>query len=72
MQNQEMANEQEWANAENWSDSTMGLCFSKRDTRVWVPKRRRELGWTLNLVVQPVRDGSWQSFLLRRWCSFSC
>ena len=50
MQNREMANEQEWANAENWSDSTMGLYFSKRDTRVWVPKRRRELGWTLNLA----------------------
>lgn len=43
-------NEQEWANPDNWSDYTIGLYFSKRDSRVWVPKRERELGWTLNLA----------------------
>jgi uncharacterized membrane protein len=49
MDNQDSVNEQEWANAENWN-SAIGLYFSKRDTRVWVPKRERELGWTLNLA----------------------
>lgn len=43
-------NEQEWANPENWSDDAVCLYFSKRDSRVWVPKRERELGWTFNLA----------------------
>ena len=43
-------NEQEWANPDNWSDYEIGLYFSKRDSRVWVPKRERELGWTFNLA----------------------
>lgn len=43
-------NEQEWANPDNWSDYAVGLYFSKRDSRVWVPKRERELGWTFNLA----------------------
>lgn len=44
------ANEQEWANPDNWSDEVFALYFSKRDSRTWVPKRHRELGWTLNLA----------------------
>jgi uncharacterized membrane protein len=43
-------NEQEWANPDNWSDYEIGLYFSKRDSRAWVPKRERELGWTFNLA----------------------
>jgi hypothetical protein len=36
----------EWANASNWS---AGLYFSKKDTRVWVPKSIPWTGSTLNL-----------------------
>jgi uncharacterized membrane protein len=39
----------EWENPENWSDSLVGIYFSKRDSRTWVPKRRPGFGWTLNL-----------------------
>jgi uncharacterized membrane protein len=46
----------EWDNPENWSDSVVGIYFSKRDRRVWVPKRRPGVGWTLNLA-QPA--GAW-------------
>lgn len=47
---QNSIDEQEWANPENWSDSSVGLYFSKRDSRVLVPKRTRALGWTFNLA----------------------
>lgn len=43
---QEDINESEWSNPDNWSG---GLYFSKKDSRVWVPKQVRSLGWTLNL-----------------------
>jgi GrpB-like predicted nucleotidyltransferase (UPF0157 family) len=46
---QEEINRVEWENPENWSDPVIGLYFSKRDSRVWVPKRGLGLGWTLNL-----------------------
>jgi uncharacterized membrane protein len=39
-------NDAEWANPSNWS---AGLYFSKKDTRVWVPKSIPWMGWTLNL-----------------------
>jgi len=39
-------NDAEWANPSNWS---AGLYFSKKDTRVWVPKSIPWTGWTLNL-----------------------
>lgn len=39
-------NKAEWSNPENWS---MGLYFSKKDSRTWVPKSIRWMGWTLNL-----------------------
>lgn len=47
---QNEVNLNEWQNPENWSDSVLGLYFSKRDTRVWVPKRYPSMGWTLNLA----------------------
>lgn len=47
---QDEINQAEWENPENWSDALIGIYFSKRDTRVWVPKRRPGLGWTLNLA----------------------
>lgn len=44
--NQQELNDAEWANPSNWS---AGLYFSKRDSRVWVPKSTPWMGWTLNL-----------------------
>ncbi len=43
---QEEVNESEWNNPDNWSG---GLYFSKKDTRIWVPKQIRSLGWTINI-----------------------
>lgn len=43
---QDEINEMEWKNPDNWSG---GLYFCKRDSRVWVPKQIRSLGWTINL-----------------------
>jgi uncharacterized membrane protein len=53
---QDEINRAEWENPQNWSDSIIGLYFSKRDSRVWVPKRGIGLGWTLNLAH---RQGAW-------------
>lgn len=42
--------EVEWHNPANWSGPRfLGLYFSKRDPRLWVPKRIPLLGWTINL-----------------------
>ena len=46
---QKQINKAEWENEENWSGGFLSLYFSKRDTRVWVPKRRPRMGLTLNL-----------------------
>ena len=51
---QRQTNEAEWNNPKNWS---FGFYFSKRDSRVIVPKRIRWLGWTINL-------GRWQGAAL--------
>jgi uncharacterized membrane protein len=47
---QDEINQAEWQDPANWSDSLVGIYFSKRDSRVWVPKRRPAWGWTLNLA----------------------
>ena len=47
---QDEINQAEWENPANWSDSIVGVYFSKRDSRVWVPKRRPHWGLTLNLA----------------------
>ena len=44
--NQRELNDAEWANPSNWSE---GLYFSKKDSRVWVPKSIPWMGWTLDL-----------------------
>ena len=49
MQDREVQ-DREWENPENWSHPVFGLYFSKRDSRVWVPKRVPSFGWTLNLA----------------------
>lgn len=47
---QDHENNKEWANPDNWSGPRwMGVYFSKRDTRLWVPKKIPTLGWTINL-----------------------
>jgi len=41
-------NEREWKNPRNWK---WGIFYScDRDTRVWVPKRLRWMGWTFNFA----------------------
>ena len=46
---QDQINFNEWSNPDNWSDNFLGFYFSKRDSRVWVPKRLPWMGWTVNL-----------------------
>jgi hypothetical protein len=46
---QEEINRAEWENPENWSDNIVGAYLSKRNKRVWVPKRRAGFGWILNV-----------------------
>ena len=47
MRRQEEVNDSEWSNPANWR--TGFLYFSRRDDRVWVPKRIPGSGDTLNL-----------------------
>jgi uncharacterized membrane protein len=48
--NQKAINETEWKDASNWTGPQwLSVYFSKRDSRVWVPKQIPALGWTLNL-----------------------
>ncbi len=50
MTSQAAVNEAEWKNPRNWSGPKwLSLYFSKRDSRVWVPKQIPALGWTVNL-----------------------
>ncbi|MBA2669137.1 MAG: hypothetical protein H0U67_02065 [Gemmatimonadetes bacterium] len=46
---QKKINQAEWENLGNWSDTVVGVYFSKKDSRVWVPKRVPSFGWTVNL-----------------------
>jgi uncharacterized membrane protein len=46
---QDIINQAEWENPDNWSGPRMlSHYFSKRDSRLWVPKQIPGLGWTLN------------------------
>lgn len=52
MSTQDEINEAEWRNPINWTQRT-GLAapyFSVKDTRAFVPKRVRWMGWTINLA----------------------
>jgi uncharacterized membrane protein len=43
-------NETEWSNPRNWTGPKwLSLYFSKRDSRIWVPKQIPSMGWTVNL-----------------------
>lgn len=47
---QQEIDQAEWENPGNWTGwKWCSIYFSKRDSRVWVPKEIRWLGWTLNL-----------------------
>jgi uncharacterized membrane protein len=48
--NQQMINQAEWENPDNWSGPAwLSVYFSKRDSRIWVPKQMPWMGWTVNL-----------------------
>ncbi len=48
--NAQEINGNEWNNANNWSRMGLfGVYFSKKDTRVIVPKVIPAFGWTLNV-----------------------
>ena len=38
-----------WSDPRNWRGGWLGLYVNARDGRLWVPKKRPGLGWTLNL-----------------------
>ncbi|MEO0528988.1 MAG: hypothetical protein AAF266_00275 [Planctomycetota bacterium] len=44
---QDEINDAEWKDATNW---TWGIYRSERDTRVWVAKKPKWTGWTLNFA----------------------
>ena len=46
--NQSEINQLEWQDARNWHGGWLGIYRSARDSRVWVPKRNRVMGWTVN------------------------
>ncbi len=45
---QKEINEKEWANPK--SCKWYLIYYSKKDTRIWVPKKPRWCGWTLNFA----------------------
>jgi uncharacterized membrane protein len=50
MKHDESVNEEEWNNPENWTTPRFfSLYFSKKDSRLWVPKQVVKLGYTINL-----------------------
>ena len=60
--NQDDINQKEWESKDNWSGGIFGLYFSKKDTRIWVPKSIPWTGWTVN-VGHPA-GARWLIFLL--------
>ncbi|WP_425399847.1 DUF5808 domain-containing protein [Aeoliella sp.] len=44
---QHQINEREWGDAANWR---FGVYRAPLDSRVWVPKPRKWMGWTLNFA----------------------
>lgn len=47
---QESINQTEWDNPDNWSGPRwISVYFSKKDSRTFVPKQIKQMGWTINL-----------------------
>lgn len=47
---QDEIDEAEWHNPANWRGGPLGVYFSRRDSRAFVPKRRRAMGITINFA----------------------
>jgi len=48
---QKRINQAEWESDLNWGGpKNLGVYFSKRDTRIWVPQSKPSIGWTVNLA----------------------
>ena len=47
---QKEINESEWRDPRNWQVGWLGVYYARRDTRIFVPKRNRWLGFTLNFA----------------------
>lgn len=48
---QDETNDAEWQNPDNWSGPDFpAVYFSKKDSRIWVPKKNPRAGWTINLA----------------------
>ena len=48
--NQDETNRAEWEDENNWSGPDWAAAyFSKKDSRVWVPKKIPWMGWTINI-----------------------
>jgi uncharacterized membrane protein len=47
---QKEINDAEWRNPANWHAGWLNIYWSKRDTRVFIPKRHPILGFALNLA----------------------
>lgn len=45
---QHLINNQEWENPKNWKWNE--FYSSDKDTRTWVPKKPKWMGWTLNFA----------------------
>lgn len=57
MSDQDAINEQEWARPDNWN--RYGVYRSARDMRLWVPKKKPCIGWTVNFA----HRGAWWAVL---------
>jgi uncharacterized membrane protein len=42
--------EAEWQNSAKWHGGWLGLYYSRRDSRAFVPKRRQAMGVTINFA----------------------
>ena len=47
---QKAIDEAEWNDPTNWRGGWLGIYYSERDSRAWVPKRNPALGATLNFA----------------------
>ena len=46
---QDEINHSEWQKSDNWGEPKYwGIYFSKKDSRINVPKRNPSMGWTIN------------------------